>query len=112
MDFITLVFTLAPTFASKVDGDAIQAAPFILLLSGFIFYGVMYTRYRNADKRHSHEKETTASIANLAATDAYIKSSKGLSNAKMKGSNQTRVEGALNQSSVPAKLLKEIMPKS
>lgn len=96
MDLITLIFTLVPIAASNDDSSAAAAAPLLLLLSGFVFYFYIYSRYRNADKRHSHERETSAHVENLAVSDVLLKNQKGLTNAKMRGANQTRVEGALN----------------
>ena len=96
MDISFLTHILAPVVAASGDGDAAAAAPLVLALSGFIFYGIMYSRYRNADKRHTHERETKADIANLACTDAFVQSRKGLRNASLNGANHSRVEGALN----------------
>lgn len=112
MGFFELFLTLAFTLAENGDSDASAAAPLVLLLSGFIFYALMYSRYRNADKRHSHESETTATMANLVATDTFIKKRRGMTNAKMHGSNHTRIEGALNQQGGlnANKLIKKFMP--
>ncbi|MDR1358554.1 MAG: hypothetical protein LBJ48_04285 [Coriobacteriales bacterium] len=112
MAFTTLIFILTPIIADSSDSDAVAAAPLLLLLSGFVFYGYIYARYRNADKRHSHERETSAKTANLGQIDTFIQSRKGLSNARMQGANQDRIEGALNQGGEGAgnKLLKEFMP--
>jgi hypothetical protein len=97
MDLMHFIFTLAPVVASS-DIEGAAAAPLILLASGFIFYWLMYTRYRNADKRHSHERETTSTAANLQSCDTFVKHKKGLSNAAMQGANHNRVEGSLNTS--------------
>jgi len=97
MAIILLINTLAYILADS--GDEMAALPLILALSGFIFYFSMYARYRNADKRHVHEKETSTVVANLAAYDTFVKNNKGLANATMRGANHTRVEGALNTSS-------------
>ena len=104
MDILFLVHTLASAVADS-DSDGGALIPLILVLSGFIFYGVMYSRYRNADKRHRHEKETSAAVANPQGANTFFQSRKGLTNARMLGANHTRVEGALNQSS-GSKLLK------
>ena len=104
MDFLTLIFSFAPILAASDDSGA-AAAPLVLLLSGFIFYGIMYSRYRNADKRHSHESETSTMIANLVPSDVFIEKKKGLKSASMNGANHTRIEGALNQGSSSTKLL-------
>ncbi|MEL0627066.1 hypothetical protein V6245_08930 [Salinibacterium amurskyense] len=68
----------------------------VFLLSGFIFYSAIYLRYRNTDKRHSHESETEAAMVNLNETDNFIKSKKGLTNARMSGANNKAVRGARN----------------
>ncbi len=108
MDITFLTSLLAPVIAASSDSDAAAAAPLLLLLSGFIFYGIMYARYRNADKRHTHESETKAEVANLQAGDSFIRSRYGLSNARVEGANHTRIEGALNKSQGGSKLLERI----
>ena len=110
MDVTLCIYSLAPMVASS-DSDEAGLLPLLLLLSGFIFYGVMYARYRNADKRHTHEKETSAVLENLTAQDALIKQQKGLRNAKMPGSNHARVEGSLNTGTAADKYLSKIIPK-
>lgn len=98
MDILSIFTDFVPLIASSEEGSDAALAPLILLVSGFVYYGIIYARYRNADKRHSHEAETIATVENLIATDDFIKSKKGLSNAKMKNANHSRVEGALNTS--------------
>jgi len=96
MDIVLVINTLAYVLA---DSDELAAAPLALALSGFIFYSIMYARYRNADKRHVHERETRTVVANLASSDSFVQRKKGLSNATMSGANHARVEGAQNVSS-------------
>jgi hypothetical protein len=96
MDLLTLLYTLAPVIAASDDSDAAALAPLVLCLAGFIFYGVMYSRYRNADKRHLHEAETKSETADVRGLDQLVKHQKGLSNANMKGANDSQIEGALN----------------
>lgn len=69
----------------------------VFFLAGFVYYGFMYMRYRNSDKRHRHELETEATLANVQAADEYAGSLKGVSHAKMRGANNRHVEGALNK---------------
>lgn len=64
---------------------------FGLLLSGFIFYGVVYLRHRNTDKRHHHEEETKFRVKNIRKRDRYIRTMTGLSNSKMHGANHNQV---------------------
>lgn len=71
--------------------------PFLLFLSGFVFYGYVFLRYRNADKRHRHEKETEAQLHNVLARDEFIRTRTGLSNSKMSDANHRSVRGSLNQ---------------
>lgn len=96
MGLLTILFALVPILASSDDSSSAAAAPLLLLLSGFVFYFLMYSRYRNADKRHSHESETMTEVVNLAAGDTLLQHKKGLSNAKMKGANHTRIEGSIS----------------
>lgn len=108
MDIEVFISAFAPIILASSDSDGAAAAPLLLLLSGFIFYGVMYARYRNADKRHTHESETLAEVVNLQSGDTFIQSKKGLSNARMNGANHTRIEGALNQGQGGSKLLESL----
>src|SRR5690625_4840308 len=83
-------------FAASDDGDAGNLA-LLLFLSGFVFYGYVFLRYRNADKRHRHEKETEAQLHNVLARDEFIRTRTGLSNSKMSDANHRSVRGSLNQ---------------
>jgi len=109
MDFILLINPIAYILA---DSDEIAAVPLLLALSGFIFYAMIYSRYRNADKRHVHERETRTEVANLQCSDVFIQRRKGLRSASIKNSNHIRVEGAQNVSSGSSltKLTKLVKP--
>jgi hypothetical protein len=79
---------IAPFFREKdTDGS------WLLLTAGFVFYGVIYAFYRNKGARHFHEKETNATIKNVQQKDTFIKRRTKLTNAKMKGANNTAVKG-------------------
>lgn len=65
----------------------------IFLLSGFIYFFVMYLRYRNSNARHHHETETRKKMFNIRKEDRLIKRQTGLSNSRMIGANNTRVSG-------------------
>ena len=78
---------------SSGDGDASNLG-LVLLLAGPVFYGLMYLRYRNSDKRHRHESETRAEMHDLKVRDDRIKSIKGVSNSRMRGANNNEVRGA------------------
>ena len=66
---------------------------FLFFLTGFIFYGIQYARYRNKSARHTYEKETKKEITNLVKVDEFIKHEKGLKNSMMKGRNDNKLEG-------------------
>lgn len=65
----------------------------IFLLSGLIYFFVQYTRYRNSNARHYHEKETKTEMFNLENVDRLVKRRKGLSNSRIEGANNTQVSG-------------------
>jgi len=66
----------------------------IFLTAGFIFYGLMYARYRNKGARHHHEKETKSTMSHLRTADNFVTKRTGLRNAKMQGANNTTVRGS------------------
>lgn len=65
----------------------------LFLLSGIIYYFVIYSKYRNKNARHMHELETKKSISDLRKVDRLLKQMKGLSNSSMRGANNTSVHG-------------------
>lgn len=81
--------------ASTSDDDGGSGIAYLFLLSGIIFYVIMYLRYRNTDKRHMHETETSAVTLNMKKADELVKRRKGLKNARMQGANDREVRGAL-----------------
>ena len=66
---------------------------YLFLLSGFIYFFIMYFRYRNSNARHHHETETKKKMFNLSKVDSFIKRETGLSNSKIAGANNTKVSG-------------------
>lgn len=65
----------------------------VLLLSGFVFYGWVYLRYRNSDKRHMYESETEAKMLDVRGADQQVNTLKGVKNSKMRGANNREVRG-------------------
>ena len=65
----------------------------LFLLLGFIYFFIMFLRYRNSDARHQYETETKSKMANLRKVDRYVETRKGLRNAHMQGANNTQVGG-------------------
>jgi hypothetical protein len=66
---------------------------FLFLLSGFIYFILMFTKYRNSNARHTYETDTKTNISNLRKVDDFIQSKKGLTNSTMSGANNRRVSG-------------------
>ena len=88
--FVEVIGLIAAIFTSKsVDEDW----PWIFLLAGFIYFAIMYGRYRNQGARHSHETETKTNMTNLRKEDNFVKKEKGLSNSTMKNANNKRISG-------------------
>lgn len=65
----------------------------IFLLAGFIYFFMMYLRYRNSNARHHYETETKKTMFNLRKIDNLIEHEKGLTNSKISGSNNTNISG-------------------
>ena len=79
---------------TNTSSDDDPSVIFLLLLaSGFVYYSVMYAKYRNKEARHSYEKETTNKITYEVKTDKHIKDNKKQTRRMMKGANNTRLEG-------------------
>lgn len=71
--------------------------PWLFLLSGIIYFWMMYTRYRNSGARHSHETETKTNMTNLKEYDKFVKKRRRLDNSTMEGANNTKVTGNSNK---------------
>lgn len=80
--------------ASSDSDSNLSVLGYVFLLSGFVFYGYVFFRYRNVGKRHHHETETETTRLNLQQTDERIQSLTGLSNSRIQGANNTQVRGA------------------
>lgn len=61
------------------------------LLAGFIYFFIMFSRYRNQGARHKYELETKRKIANVRAGDRFVERRTGLENARMRGANNTSI---------------------
>lgn len=65
----------------------------LFLLAGFIYFMLMFLKYRNLNARHSYESETKKTISNLKKVDNFIQTKKGLTNSVMIGANNNNVDG-------------------
>lgn len=66
---------------------------FLFLAAGFIFYFIFYSKYRNQDARHNHEKDTKSQMGNIRKVDVFIDHKKRLSNSVIDGKNNENVNG-------------------
>lgn len=67
--------------------------PWLFLLSGIIYFFVIYNKYRNTGARHSHERETKSNMKNLRSEDHFVRHKNRLSNSRMDGANNNRISG-------------------
>ena len=96
--FVSLLVEILGAFAtfftiSNIKDSDDKYWPWIFLLAGFIYYFIIYSKYRNQGARHGHEKETKHNVTNLRTVDEFIRKKTGLSNSSMEGANNTRVGG-------------------
>ncbi|MBE5935387.1 MAG: TFIIB-type zinc ribbon-containing protein [Lachnospiraceae bacterium] len=90
--FTSFLVELLSGFA-VVQIESEEGGEAILLTLGFIFFFIMYSRYRNSSARHTHELETAKEKSNLRSEDNFVKHRKGLSNSEMSGANNETVFG-------------------
>ena len=102
---IILCFALLSATSSSDDDDG--GGFLLLLLGGFVFYGIMYMRYRNKGARHTYEQETKKNVTNMVREDVFVEKRKGLKNAIMQGSNESQIEGDVIQKSFLEKKFEE-----
>ena len=81
-----LWLVVSPFFAES-DSDF----SWLLMTAGFVYYAMIYAKYRNKGARHFHEKETKATCTNLQKKDVFVKQLTKLKNARMTGANNTSV---------------------
>ena len=86
-----LGIALASSSGPSDDGSWV---PLLFLLSGPVFFFVMYTYYRNTDKRHRHETETSAEVVGMQAFDERVDHVTGSSYASKQDANHREVRGA------------------
>ncbi|MCL2142385.1 MAG: hypothetical protein FWH46_05905 [Methanimicrococcus sp.] len=70
---------------------AIAGLAFLTL--GFAYFAFYYSKYRNKNARHYHEKETKTDLQNLKQEDTFVKKKTRLMNKTMAGANNTSVSG-------------------
>ena len=87
LGLLAALFTIYKIF----NGDA--SWPWLFLLSGIIYFFVIYNKYRNTGARHSHESETKSNMKNLRSVDDFVRHKTRLSSSTMDGANNKRISG-------------------
>ncbi len=70
--------------------------PYIFLVSGFLYYFIIYNRYRNSSARYKYETETKINMTNLIKSDNLVKHETKLSNSHMIGANNNTISKTVN----------------
>ena len=76
----------------------------LFLLVGFIYFFIMYSRYRNKDARAQYEYDTKREIDNVKKDDSLIERKTGLSSSRISGENSTMIDS----SNVQMEMVKQI----
>ncbi len=97
VELLGVIMMLLTSFFVFSSDDDISMIPALFLLSGFIYFFIIFSKYRNKSARHYHETETKREINNLVERDEFIKHKKGLSNSSMDGANNTSVKGSFGK---------------
>jgi ribosomal protein S27E len=71
--------------------DELEEARLLLLIPGILYYFIIYSRYRNSGARHSYETETPCTVLNMKESDVLVRRETRLSNAYIRGRNNTRL---------------------
>ena len=75
------------------DDDENNLGFLLLFAAGFVFYGYIYSRYRNKSARHVYEKETKKEVTNMQRVDELLEHRKRLNNSMMEGRNENKLIG-------------------
>ena len=81
-----------------MDADERPWWPYLLLLLGFVYFGITYEKYRNKNARHYHEKETKSEIRDMKKVDNLIDHRKKIRESTIQGANNTMVNGRIGKS--------------
>ncbi len=66
--------------------------PFIICTGiSIIYFNIKYQKYRNKNKRHRYEKETSVEVDNLVKEDAFVKTIRKVLNSKIQGMNNETI---------------------
>ncbi len=76
----------------------------LFLLIGFIYYFLIYTKYRNNNARHKYETETTTNVANLKGSDNFVRKNNHVTNSMIQGANNH----SISSQSLSAKIVDKV----
>lgn len=83
-----LLLLLAPIPAAS-DADTVAQLLWLLgPIGGAGFFMMVYLRYRNTDKRHVYERETSAEVVDLRTYDQVVDQVRGTRRPRIDGANQ------------------------
>lgn len=80
-----------PFLAQTGDSDGGGSALLLLLgpAAGVGFYLLIFFRYRNTDKRHAYERETSAEVLDLRVHDQVVSRVTGVERSSIQGKNSS-----------------------
>lgn len=88
------------SMAMESDGDNRWALLLAGPISGFAFYSFTFLRYRNTDKRHAFEHETSAQMLDVDGSDHKVGEVKGTRDRFIKGDLKSQPLQRLGENSV------------
>ena len=89
---IIAIFTIVPLALNASEGLGMISI-FLGIMIALIFFFTKSSNYQNKGARHTYEKETKNEITNLTKVDNKIKRRTDLSNSRMLGANENKIEG-------------------
>lgn len=92
--FISLLVELLGLVAMLFTKTDDNNWPWLFLLSGFVYFWIIYSKYRNTGARHNHETETKSNMSNLRKVDTFVRKRRRLDDSTMEGANNRRVKGS------------------
>lgn len=92
VEVIGIILWLLTSSFSVNDEDGNNISLLFLTL-GFVYYYIIYAKYRNKSARHNHESETDTTINNMVEEDVFITKKERLRNKTMDGANNLKVNG-------------------
>lgn len=91
--FVSLIVEILSLFLANILEKIIESPlAYLLLLSGLIFYYLIYNLYRNVDARHNYEQDTKFKINNLEKQDIHLKDEFRVRSSRTENANNDRID--------------------